>query len=37
MDVSPRLLIFVLEDEIHVSIKVEPDRGRPIINIGCIF
>jgi len=34
---SPRDLIFLLEDCIKTSIKVEPDLGNPITKIGLIF
>ena len=34
IEVSPKLITLVSDAKIHVSIKVDPDRGNPIIKIG---
>ena len=34
IEVSPKLITSISDAKIHVSIKVDPDRGNPIIKTG---
>ena len=36
MEVSPKLITLLSDAKIQDSIKVDPDRGNPIIKIGFI-